>query len=79
MKNECYCSKCDWEGSIGEAKTKHFGAYRGTGYTDTDTWGWEEWDDLVCPKCDTVLEYNDIEEDTSYLYHKNEDGSVSYA
>jgi len=76
MINECYCPKCDWNGSMGEATVKRFGAYQGSG--DPDNWGWEEWEDLVCPKCETVLEYNK-EEDNSDLYAKNEDGSVSYA
>ena len=56
---ECYCKKCDWEGSFSEAPVKHFGEYYGEG----DNWGWEEWDNLVCPKCGSILEYCDSQEE----------------
>jgi len=45
-----------------EAKNKHFGAYCGTG--PSDNWGWEEWDDWVCPKCDNELVIADTEDET---------------
>ena len=57
--DECWCSKCKWHGSMKEAKIKHMGAYCGSGHPDT--WGWEEWDDMVCPKCGTVLVVADEE------------------
>ncbi len=75
MKNECYCPKCDWGGLMRDAISKHFGAYCGSRHTDN--WGWEEWDDLVCPDCETVLEYIIDDDDDDYLFIKNTDGSVS--
>ena len=60
--DECWCSKCKWHGAIREAKNKHFGAYCGTG--PSDNWGWEEWDDWVCPKCDNTLVIADTEDET---------------
>ena len=57
MKSECYCPKCKWEGNGIDASVKRFGAYCGVG--SPENWGWEEWDDLVCPKCGSVIEYNE--------------------
>lgn len=59
IKREVYCPKCNWEGMMKEGISKHFGEYLGAG--SPENWGWEEWDDLVCPNCETVLEYEDYE------------------
>ena len=56
---DCWCRKCKKYWSFNEVKSKHFGDYCGTG--DYDNWGWEEWDDLVCPNCESVLICGDEE------------------
>ena len=53
---DVHCPNCDWEGLISECNVKHFGDYTGD-YDNPDMMGWDEWDDLVCPKCDKVVDY----------------------
>ena len=55
MKNECICPSCKWEGNYNDCKTKHFGEYCGDKNEPPEMWGWEEWDDLVCPKCEAII------------------------
>jgi len=54
------CTKCNKIYHEEECKVKHFGDYVGQG-TDYDNWGWEEWDDLVCPTCESpdLIDVND--------------------
>lgn len=58
IESEVWCPKCKWKGMAVDCEVKHFGDYVGEG-TDYDTWGWEEWDDMVCPECETVVEFKD--------------------
>lgn len=46
------CS-CGWEGEGTDCKQKRYGEYcRG----DNGEYGWEEWDNLACPKCGKEVE-----------------------
>ena len=53
-KDVAKCPSCGWSGHDTECITKHFGGYCGDG--PSDNYGWEEWDDLVCPKCETAVD-----------------------
>ena len=55
-----YCPSCNWEGHDTECEIKHFGDYCGDKNEPAEQWGWEEWDDLICPKCGHPVEFNDI-------------------
>ena len=55
-RHEVRCPNCDWEGLMSECNVKHFGGYTGD-QDNPDMMGWDEWDDLVCPKCDKVVDY----------------------
>jgi len=52
-KVRLFCPKCNLRFNESECLEKHFGNYVGTGENGC----WEEWDDLVCPKCGTTCEY----------------------
>lgn len=43
------CPFCKWEGHESKCAIKRSGAWIGNSVDDS---GWEEWDDLVCPKCE---------------------------
>ena len=61
---ECTNSDCGWKGHDSECVLKHFGGYCGIEKEPWGNWGWEEWDDLVCPKCGNAsLEFNHPEEE----------------
>lgn len=54
------CPTCNWEGDPIDCSLEHFGAYIGEEYQPHEEWGWEEWDDLVCPECNTIVEITEI-------------------
>ncbi len=48
--------KCGWQGYETECETKTFGAYCGNKNESPELWGWEEWTNLACPKCESEIE-----------------------
>jgi len=52
MEIQC---KCGWKGESHECKTKTFGAYCGDENEPHELWGWEEWNNWACPKCESEI------------------------
>ena len=49
------CLNCGWIGYESDCELKKQGAYCGPD-DNYDIWGWEEWEDYLCPKCDKAIE-----------------------
>jgi len=49
------CAYCGWGGNESECVCKTFGAYCGETNEPYELWGWEEWDNLACPKCEKEI------------------------
>jgi len=53
---QVYLCFCKWKGEETELIQKRFGAYCGD-KDDFDNWGWDEWENLACPKCGREIDH----------------------